>query len=84
MKIDGGNRAARYLVGFGAGGASMTVKGSLRGADGQTVGEFTDGRNAAFGMFGGDSVALVHRCVESVADDVATMIVTGKYEKNAR
>ncbi len=30
-------------------------------------------------MFGGDTAALMHRCVDEVGDDVADVITTGNY-----
>lgn len=80
IHIDGGSRAARYWAGFGAGATEFAVKGQVLGKSSETVGTFVDARRSGFGMFGGDSEALMHRCVESVAEDVAQMITTGNYK----
>jgi hypothetical protein len=79
--IDGGSRALRYWVGFGAGATKFAVRGRVRTADGKVLGEFSDERRSGFGMFGGDTETLMHRCVESVAYDVANMIITGEYRQ---
>jgi len=79
VKIDGGNRALRYTVGFGAGAAEFRVRGKVVGQSGDTVGQFATSRRAGVGAFGGDTESLMHRCVESVADDVADMVASGKY-----
>jgi hypothetical protein len=79
VKIDGGSRATRYLVGFGAGAARFGVAGQSLGPDGAVVGEFKDERWCGFGLFGGASSNLLHNCMTEVADDVATMVATGNY-----
>jgi len=79
--IDGGSRALRYFfgLGFGAGAARFAVRGKVRRADGQVLGMFAEERWATWGIFGGDTVTLMHECVDSVALNVANMITTGEY-----
>jgi hypothetical protein len=78
-KIDGGSRALRYWISFGAGATQFAVRGQVRRADGQVLGEFADERRSGWGMFGGDTATLMHRCVTEVGHDVANMITTGQY-----
>lgn len=80
-KIDGGSRALRYLISFGAGATQFAVRGKVLRSDGQVLGEFADERRSGFGMFGGDTAALMHRSVEEVGADVANMITTGEYKQ---
>lgn len=82
VRIYGGSRALRYWVSFGAGATEFAVKGKVSQPNGQTVGTFSDARRSGWGMFGGDSETLLHRCVDSVGNDVATMITTGQYQQN--
>jgi len=79
--IDGGSRAARYWAGFGAGATRFAVVGKVVDASGKTIGEFADERRSGFGLFGGDSESLMHKCVDSVGADVATMVSSGQYQK---
>jgi hypothetical protein len=80
-KIDGGSRALRYFVGFGAGATKFAVRGKVLRGDGQVLGEFADERRSGFGMFGGDTATLTHRCVREVGSDIANMITTGEYRQ---
>ena len=79
MRVDGGSRAARYLVGFGAGSAGVAAAGRVVDGNGTTIGEFSASRTASIGVFGGNTVAIVRKCTEAVARDIASMIVTGQY-----
>ncbi len=78
--IDGGSCALRYFISFGAGATRSGVRGKALRAGGQTLGEFTDERRSGFGMFGGDTETLMHRCVETVGYDIASMITTSEYK----
>jgi hypothetical protein len=44
LLIDGGSRALRYWVGFGAGAAKMRVEGDVTRSDGTAIGHFAPGR----------------------------------------
>jgi hypothetical protein len=78
-RIDAGSRAARYWAGYGAGAAKFGLEGSVAAVDQDTQVTFSDERWAGTGVFGGESVSLVQRCVRQVARDVAEMIHTGQY-----
>lgn len=77
--IDGGSRALRYWVGFGAGAARFSVEGTAKGSDGKLIGEFADERRSGFGIFGGDYETLLQNCAAAVGEDIAEMVVTGQY-----
>jgi hypothetical protein len=79
--VDGGSRALRYWIGFGAGATKFGVNGQVTDATGRVLGRFADERRSGFGMFGGDTETLLHRCVKSVGYDVANMITTGEYRQ---
>lgn len=78
-RIDAGSRAQRYWVGFGAGAAKFGVEGGVKKADGNEVVRFSDERWSGFGVFGGNSISLVRKCLRAVGQDVAKMIDTGEY-----
>lgn len=83
VKIDAGSRATRYWVGFGAGSAKFGVEGNVQNAEGAEVATFADERWSGFGVFGGNSVSLVQKCLRAVGNDVAKMIDTGQYRQPA-
>jgi len=78
-RIDAGSRATRYWVGFGAGAAKFGVEGSVKEAQSGEVATFSDERWSGFGVFGGNSISLVRKCLRAVGQDVAKMIDTGQY-----
>jgi hypothetical protein len=78
-RIDAGSRSQRYWVGFGAGAAKFGVEGSVKEAKGKEVASFSDERWSGFGVFGGNSISLVRKCLRVVGQDVAEMIDTGQY-----
>lgn len=81
--IDGGSRATRFWVGFGAGGASVAAEGEVVRTDGTQVAPFKAVRSSSgmADMFGGDSPVLVDKCVRAVAEDIAEMVATSHYEQ---
>lgn len=82
--IDGGSRAERFWVGFGAGGASVATDGeAVRAGDGRRIAPFKAVRSSSgmADMFGGESRALVDKCVRAVAEDIAEMVDTSRYEE---
>lgn len=79
--IDGGSRALRYWVGFGAGAAKLKVAGDVVRANGESVASFSTGRGSGFGIFGGSSAGLLEKCMRGVARDLASMIDSGKYRQ---
>ena len=80
-KIDGGRRALRYWISFGAGATQFAVRGTVHRADGRQLGQFADERRSGFGVFGGASDDLIHVSVKEVGYDVANMITTGQYRQ---
>ena len=40
---------------------------------------FSDERWSSMGVFGGNSISLVRKCLRAVGQDVAKMIDTGQY-----
>jgi hypothetical protein len=80
-KIDGGSRALRYWIGFGAGAARFMVAGEVDRADGTRIGSFSAERSAGFGMWGGASEDMMVRCIRAVGKDVAEMIDKGEYSQ---
>jgi hypothetical protein len=81
LLIDGGSRAARVGVGFGAGGASFGADGEVTGSDGTRLGIFKDQRTSSGmgNMWGGSAHDLIQKCIRTVARDIAGMIDTGQY-----
>ena len=80
-RIDAGSRALRYMVGFGAGAAKFGIEGKVVDAGGKELGTFSHERWSGFGIFGGNSVSLVQKCLRTVGLDVAKMIDTGVYTR---
>jgi hypothetical protein len=80
LHVNSGNRATRYLVGFGAGAARFGAAGSLLRADGTELASFSRERASSFGIFGGSSSSLVQKCLRSVGNDIAEFVKTGRYE----
>lgn len=82
--IDGGSRGARWVSGWlgtGAGAVYFGVRGAVRRPDGSRVGEFTMEERAKWGAAGGNTIEMMHECVEWVAQRVARMVATGTYER---
>ena len=79
--IDGGSRAARVIVGMGAGAGRFGVSGEVTRADGTRLGTFQDDRSSSgmANMWGGSAHDLVQKCIRAVGHDVAEMIDTGQY-----
>jgi hypothetical protein len=77
-RIEGGSRATRYWVGFGAGAAKVGVVGSVREGN-RELARFSHERWSGFGVFGGASASLLQKCLRAIGADVAKMIDTGQY-----
>ena len=77
-RIDGGSRATRYWVGFGAGAAKVGVAGSVREGN-REVASFSHDRWSGTGVFGGASASLLQKCLRAIGADVAKMIDKGQY-----
>jgi hypothetical protein len=82
-KIEAGSRATRYLIGFGAGSAKFGVTGVVQNGQGEELATFADERWAGVGVFGGNPIDLVQKCLRKVGQDVALMMHTGQYRTAA-
>lgn len=80
-EIDGGSRALRYWVSFGAGAAKFGAEGDVVRADGTPVATFWDGHGSGFGFFGGTSADLLQKCIRRTGMEIAKMIDTGSYQQ---
>jgi hypothetical protein len=81
--VEGGSRAKRYWVGFGAGRAQFGVEGEILGPDGTLLATFRRRRSSSGGVDseGIGNEALVSRCARVVAEDVAGMMIRGRYQQ---
>ncbi len=83
-RMDGGNRALRALIGFGAGGSTCGVAGEVTRADGTIVGTFSEQqKRKATGYFwaryGESAERQIKACLQSVGTAVAVMVDEGRY-----
>ena len=72
-EIDPGSRAKRYL-GFGAGKSGVTVKGSVKGADGNLLAEFEQRRIGVMGLAGGNSMDKLTSDTNDIGEDIAKFL----------
>jgi hypothetical protein len=82
--IDGGSRGARWAVGWlgtSAGAVYFGVGGSVRRSDGSLVDSFALEERAKWGAAGGNTIEMMHECVEWVSERVARMVATGDYAR---
>jgi hypothetical protein len=86
LDVDGGSRALRFWIGFGAGAARLVAEGTLARTDGTLVASFRDGRSSSGAAELGlaSDVSLVDKCLHAVAHDIAQMIDTGQYREEGR
>jgi hypothetical protein len=74
-RLGAGNRALRYLVGFGAGASKAQIETRLVDSEtGRVVIVTADRREAAFGLFGGDSEEHLREAFSDMARDYARML----------
>jgi len=73
-ELNPGSRAARYVVGFGAGHSSVGVEGSVKTTDGTLLATFKQRRLGSAGAFGGDSVGKMSEDVKNIGDDIAKFL----------
>ncbi len=76
LRLDGGSKAARNWA-PGAGGAWVGISGEALSADGERIGRFSTERRSARG---GSYLRVVEHCVQAVAEDVARMVTSNRYE----
>lgn len=75
-RLDAGSRALRYFVGFGAGASKAQIETRVIDvATGKAVLVTADRREAAFGMFGGDSEEHLREAVSDSARDFVKYLV---------
>jgi hypothetical protein len=80
-----GNRALRYLVGFGAGAAKAQAETRFVDVQtGQVLLVTADRREAAFGIFGGDSEEHLQESFSDMARDLAKYLVRIRGQGAAR
>jgi hypothetical protein len=70
-ELDPGSRAKRYFVGFGSGKSAITVKGTVKSADGAVLATFQHRRIGVMGMGGGDSLGKLVSDTKNLGEDVA-------------
>jgi hypothetical protein len=84
-RIDGGNRALRALIGFGAGGSTCAVQGQVTRADGTPVGTFNlQRKRKATGYFwaryGESAERQITACLRSIGTTIGVMVDQGRYD----
>ncbi len=83
LRINGGSRAKRFWLGFGAGRATLSADGTVTRPGGAALASFRERRSASGGPelgFAGDQY-LIEKCLDALAEDVAAMIDTGHYRE---
>jgi hypothetical protein len=74
-RLGAGNRALRYMVGFGAGASKAQLETRLvDGETGRVVIVTADRREASFGLFGGDSEEHLREAFSDMARDYTRML----------
>jgi hypothetical protein len=68
LELDGGSTAKRVLVGFGAGHSEIDVYGTVTGADGKVVGEFSESRGSNKGWSQSGSIEHAMRRTAGFGD----------------
>jgi hypothetical protein len=74
VKLDPGNRATRYMVGFGAGRSGVQIAGLVKDGSSKAVAEFTQERFGAMGVAGGNSMDKLTSDSRSIGQDIAEFI----------
>ena len=73
-ELNPGSRAARYVVGFGAGKSGVKIEGSVKGADGSLMATFEQRRVGTMGAFGGDSIGKMSEDCRNIGEDIAKFL----------
>lgn len=74
-RLGAGNRALRYMVGFGAGASKAQLETRLVDSEtGRVLITTVDRREASFGLFGGDSEEHLREAFSDMARDYARML----------
>ncbi|HEV7731489.1 MAG TPA: DUF4410 domain-containing protein [Candidatus Binatia bacterium] len=83
LRIDGGSHAKRFWLGFGAGRATLSAEGTVTRPGSVALATFREDRSASGTAelgFAGDQY-LIDKCLDALAEDVASMIDTGHYRE---
>lgn len=73
--IDGGSRAMRYFIGWGAGNVQVWAKGRVVGADGAVLADFVSEQSCSRAMAGGDYETLLQDCLDAIAYEVGEIVM---------
>jgi len=68
IQYDEGNRALRYLIGFGAGKGTMTAEITYLDKSGAELGKVAVAGEIMMGFFGGDFDAAISAAAKKIAD----------------
>ena len=83
-RLDPGNRATRYLVGFGAGKSQVAIAGVVKDGSGKTLAEFEQERFGSMGIAGGNSMEKLRSDSKSIGSDIAGFLDAWARGKNLR
>ncbi|MBS4241271.1 DUF4410 domain-containing protein [Campylobacter vulpis] len=70
LHFDEGNRFARYMVGFGAGAATTTIKIELENQQNEKIGEFEVSAEMKMGAFGGSALNTLEESAVKIVNFV--------------
>ncbi|EOZ3533516.1 DUF4410 domain-containing protein, partial [Campylobacter upsaliensis] len=65
-----GNRFARYMIGFGAGAATTTIKIELKNQQNEKIGEFEVSAEMKMGAFGGSALNTLEESAVKIVNFV--------------
>jgi hypothetical protein len=74
IELDPGSRAARYVVGFGAGKSAVSVSGTVKDSAGTVLATFVQRRVGSAGAFGGNSVDKMSEDCRNIGEDLAKFL----------
>lgn len=78
LHYDEGNRFARYMVGFGVGAATSTIKVFLETKDGKELGNFETTANMGMGFFGGSALNTLEGSADIIVDFISKNYIKEK------
>ncbi|MFQ6341720.1 DUF4410 domain-containing protein [Campylobacter sp. VTCC 70190] len=68
LDYDEGNRFARYMVGFGAGAATSTIKIELENSKNEKIGEFEVSAEMKMGVLGGSALNTLEESARKIVN----------------
>ena len=68
--FDEGNRALRYIVGFGAGKAETSILTTIRNKSGKEIGNIKTNADLKIGFFGGNAENIIKNAAIDVANEI--------------